>query len=1053
MTVDEMSVKISIAADGAIEALEGLSQRIQTVTETLEKKMEVKVDTDKAQKNMEFLEKSAEHLEDAIKDRSSSIANDLCDELGKATDQGAGFLDMLQAIKKGWKSIAMNGIVELAVDGIGWVISQLFTAQEQAALAEKERQRALQESIRLEEDSLARLNSLEKRYNELATKRVRTLDESTEMVSIQRELAKDYSIEAKGILSTAEALEVYNLKIAETRQQDLLVLHTKQNMATFESIETMNSAFDTAVQKAKDFQTAYELAFASFGGNAEEALDFVDIAVNRTSDLFQNKDELGSSGNEKSLTDMLSKLFEQNEMNGIQKNYVELMKQAADEAMREVSNLTPELSDWLTKHFNQHLTQMAIDGIEVPQELAAGLLNALQESFNLSQYESFDELEANVRTALEGMRSALENPENQEAVETLKGYMMAAKSGMMLEDDDKEAFAETWNDVFGEDSQLVQSLLKIKDVSAETARETLAFALGFDGLAENADSARETLNATAETVQDIGANTAATYSTARSYIDQFNGSIDDMATAVHRLKSQTEAINTVKKFNDTLKTATPNSKKYTEAIEQMPSACKAAGIAFDKASYNAANMDKKIESAKTGVGASAEAIVTQLTGAKYSLESMRQGIIDASGGSINVNTDPLITAIDDAINTVNGLLSVLALVGIGPGAIDTPSGGRGGGGGGGKKDDAAKAAEEAARAAEEARKEAIQRDYDQIEHKRHMNEITLEEELALIEKIRRAHQLNAEEIMEWEEKVYDLKQEIRERDAESIDTLADGVVTALENRYEAMRDAELQRLDSSREAWEQWRDDSVQAIEDQITALEKLSDTEDREKKDAEELRKIEKLRREIEYEQDDYNRMKLEQQLQSALDSREERLRKLALSDQKDALREEIDRINDKADEQISALDKEQEGIEAAYEERLKQAALNAEAEKLILTQNQNEIMDLLNEYVPEYDALGKSMGEKLLEGFQSKVGGIVDWFESFNAGIVQMQEQMAAISNAAADSFYQGAAERANGGGTAAAGVTVNQTVQFYEPVESPSQVARRMEDVNDALGLMLG
>ena len=88
--------------------------------------------------------------------------------------------------------------------------------------------------------------------------------------------------------------------------------------------------------------------------------------------------------------------------------------------------------------------------------------------------------------------------------------------------------------------------------------------------------------------------------------------------------------------------------------------------------------------------------------------------------------------------------------------------------------------------------------------------------------------------MDWEEKVYDLKQEIRERDAESLDNLSDSVLTALENRYEAMLEAEQQRLDESRKTWEKWRDDSVAAIEDQIAALDKLADTEDREKQDAE---------------------------------------------------------------------------------------------------------------------------------------------------------------------------------------------------------------------------
>ena len=247
------------------------------------------------------------------------------------------------------------------------------------------------------------------------------------------------------------------------------------------------------------------------------------------------------------------------------------------------------------------------------------------------------------------------------------------------------------------------------------------------------------------------------------------------------------------------------------------------------------------------------------------------------------------------------------------------------------------------------------------------------------------------------------------------------MVSALEKRYEAMRDAEIERLDKSREAWEQWRDDSVAAIEDQIAALDKLADTEVEEKKSAEELRKIEKLRREVEYEQDAYNRQKLQQQLDEAVASREERLRKLELKQQKEALQEEIEKIRDQASEKIKELDGEQDAIEKAYEERLKAASLQAEAEKLLMTKSQDEIMDLLYEYVPEYDALGKSMGEKLLEGFQSKVGSIADWFRGFNDQLARMQEELAGSLNAAADRFYESrrdTAGQSGAGGSAANG-----------------------------------
>lgn len=412
-------------------------------------------------------------------------------------------------------------------------------------------------------------------------------------------------------------------------------------------------------------------------------------------------------------------------------------------------------------------------------------------------------------------------------------------------------------------------------------------------------------------------------------------------------------------------------------------------------------------------------------------------------GSVQVDCASALSALSGLIATAQAALSVLGALGVASAGTAQTTARRSGGGGGGRRSAAEDEAEAARRAAEEAerrRREAIEADYRAIEHRRHMNEITYEEELELLEQLRRKHRLNAEEIMEWEEKVYDLRQEIRERDAASLDSLSDGVLTALENRYEAMLEAERQRLDESRDNWEKWRDERVAAIEEQIAALDRLADTEDREKQDAEELRKIAKLEQLIAYEQDDYNRAKLTQQLDQALESREERLRSQALEDEKEALRAQIEAIEKEADARLDALEREEADVEAAYAQRMEEAALRAEAEKLILTQSQDELLSLIESYAPAYDAAGQTLGEKLLEGFSEKVGSIAQWFEDFNAQIARAQAEVAGASQEAAERFYQ---ER---------GLTVHQTVTFNEPVDSPAQVARRVEQANRELALML-
>lgn len=558
-----------------------------------------------------------------------------------------------------------------------------------------------------------------------------------------------------------------------------------------------------------------------------------------------------------------------------------------------------------------------------------------------------------------------------------------------------------------------------------------------EALADKLRQSTETALAQKDAFEELGGEAQKI----REGFQQNEKNVQSMARQLAELGRQREALNQLKNLSAQLKNCEKGGEGYRKTLTQIQPVLKKAGISTENLGKGMEGLDDAVTSAEKSMGSAANGIAGKLEGVIRWAEQTKQSL--TISGSVNVDTSPSIQALNGLIAVAQTALALLNALGLDGGTGKSVS--RGGGGGGGSK------ADDAEKKAEEARKKALQADYDRIEHRRHLNEISLEEELAGLEEIRRKHQMTAEEIMAWEEKVYDLKKEIRERDADSIDQLADGVVSALEKRYEAMRDAEIERLDKSREAWEQWRDDSVAAIEDQIAALDKLADTEDEEKKSAEELRKIEKLRREVEYEQDAYNRQKLQQQLDEAVASREERLRKLELKQQKEALQEEIEKIRDQASEKIKELDGEQDAIEKAYEERLKAASLQAEAEKLLMTKSQDEIMDLLYEYVPEYDALGKSMGEKLLEGFQSKVGSITDWFRGFNDQLARMQEELAGSLNAATDRFYESRRDTAGQSGAGGAPV-VQQTVNFYEPVESPSQVARRMEDVNDQLGWMM-
>ena len=635
-----------------------------------------------------------------------------------------------------------------------------------------------------------------------------------------------------------------------------------------------------------------------------------------------------------------------------------------------------------------------------------------------------------------------------------------AAAAAVPEGEEALALREAWGALLGPEGMLAGDLTALGE-AAETALPQASEGLTalmetLQGAAEGAQGLSEALLGPAEALAPLSEAQAGAAAGAGEYAD----AAADMAAQLRGLESQARSLTGIQKHIDAYRDAKRayddarrSGQNVEKAFDDMSGAAKKLGVNVDKGSGSledmddaAAAADKRVDALGAGVRSEGAGIVSTLQGMLSQALRTEQALMIQAAMGVDVS-QPL-SAIQAVIALINTLLSLMGQAGI---SASGGGGSRGGGGGGGgsRVDDEAEAARRAAEEAERRRKEAIEADYRAIEHRRHMNEITFEEELAQLEALRQKHQLNAEEIMDWEEKVYDLQQEIRERDAESLDQLSDSVIDALENRYQAMLDVELDRLEQSREAWQTWRDDSVRAVEDQIAALDQLAAAQDREKQDAEELRKIEKLRQQIAYEQDDFNRAKLQQQLNQALESREERLARLELEDQKEALRAQIEEIEQAADSQLSALDREQEAVEAAYEERMQEAALRAEAEKLILGQSQDELLSLLEQYAPDYDALGQTLGEKLLDGFARGAGDVAAWFEDFGARLAQAQAGMAALAQSAADTFYQ---EREAAQTQAAAPVTVNQTVEFNQPVETPSQVARRMEEVNEALARML-
>ncbi|MBP3541505.1 MAG: hypothetical protein J6K72_06795 [Clostridia bacterium] len=711
-------------------------------------------------------------------------------------------------------------------------------------------------------------------------------------------------------------------------------------------------------------------------------------------------------------------------------------------ARSQLDSLVPDFEKWLRDKYDGMIESLESEGVQVSDRMREGFYQVLRNAFSLAEFDSFGELETSVTSTLARLADAMRDPMLGQAVDTLNGYWDAMANGMeRLNEAQRTDMTGAWKKVFDDDGPLVELLSDIPGITEMAAQGLMALSLNMDEAGVAALEMGDGLMQSGTQAENAGTkmeSMAQMTGSMSEALKEQKAALKDSLTQLNQLGRQTSALNNVKKMAQQLSEGKKGGREYRDALKQLGNEMQKAGASAGDAGQEMGSMEQAIGQAEKGVQTAAgniagqlESIISWATGAQNSLQI---------SGSASVNTGPAISSLNGLIAVAQQALAVLSALGVAQSGGASSGGKRGGGGGGGGKSAADKA--------EEERRKAIEADYEIIAHKRHMNEISFEEEIKMLDALAKKHQLNAEERMEWEEKVYDLKQDILERDAEAVDRLSDGVSEALERRYDAMRTAEMQRLEESRSAWEKWRDDSVRAIEEQIDALDRLAETEDREAKDAEELRKIEKLRQEILYEQDDFNREKLTRQLENAEKSREERLRRLQLEDEKAALEKEIGLIEEKAEKQFAALDEEEKRIEAYYEERLKAANIQAEAERLILATEQDQLLKLLYQYVPEYNALGQTLGEKLLDGFMSRVGNITAWFEDFGAQLAGMQESLAQNALSAADGFYSGRESLTAG----QSGVVVNQSVNFNEPVESPAQVARRMSDVNDALGQLL-
>ena len=212
-------------------------------------------------------------------------------------------------------------------------------------------------------------------------------------------------------------------------------------------------------------------------------------------------------------------------------------------------------------------------------------------------------------------------------------------------------------------------------------------------------------------------------------------------------------------------------------------------------------------------------------------------------------------------------------------------------------------------------------------------------------------------------------------------------------------------------------------------------------------------LEQQLQYEQDAYNQRKLAEQLAQAQKELDDWLRKNEREDQKEALQEQIDKVNDQVKAEQDKLNEQLEANEKYYEELTKQQNLQAEAQKILMENTQKDILELIKGFAPDYNLTGQSLGEQLVDGFKSSVGDVEKWFDGLTKGLQEYQAQMAIVATQAADKFYKTHNVIGKSSGQEASTLQAPSfTINFNEPVESPTQIRRELERFMESMFQMM-
>ncbi len=243
-------------------------------------------------------------------------------------------------------------------------------------------------------------------------------------------------------------------------------------------------------------------------------------------------------------------------------------------------------------------------------------------------------------------------------------------------------------------------------------------------------------------------------------------------------------------------------------------------------------------------------------------------------------------------------------------------------------------------------KEALKRRY---EEERKMKEDALNQELKDLDKWRDESIKRINDVYDTKIKSIEAAEKARQKSEQDSKELSR--ITEIKARLKELNTITIKDLETEEDKVEQIYNKriklieeasnvKIKAINDEIAAIDKLLNDEEKADKDAEELKKINKLKESIEFEKNEFNKAEMKKELDRLVAEREKRLRREQLAEKKDDLKSQIDIIKSEADEKIKQLEEERQNQieQIKFQEKINQERirLQDELDRIIKTREE---------------------------------------------------------------------------------------------------------------------